>query len=213
MAVSFFFGLINWSIMLIWFQRLNCFVFIIHTLRQQFFYNKMYIPTNITCPIDFTAFQLLFNWLLLIHYEFKNLTFLWLNSNIKHRRFKISPADIFLCFSPNLGLIMYHIFLLKEVIKSSSIYSFSHFYFFCFLFRLSEDAFETIRLWLLIVTSLLRIILIPQYLQAYLNIAYMRVAEMKKEAGRITNKELQKKVYIYFLFLIIKLLFWSNLHI
>ncbi|CAH1401879.1 unnamed protein product [Nezara viridula] len=66
---------------------------------------------------------------------------------------------------------------------------------------LSEDAFETIRLWLLVVTSLLRIILIPQYLQAYLNIAYMRVAEMKKEAGRITNKELQKKIAAVFYYM------------
>lgn len=34
----------------------------------------------------------------------------------------------------------------------------------------------------------------PIYLQAYLNIAYDRVEEQKKEAGRITNVDLQKKV-------------------
>lgn len=34
----------------------------------------------------------------------------------------------------------------------------------------------------------------PIYLQAYLNMAYHRVQEQKKEAGRITNIDLQKKV-------------------
>lgn len=34
----------------------------------------------------------------------------------------------------------------------------------------------------------------PVYLQAYLNLAYDRLEEQKKEAGRITNIELQKKV-------------------
>lgn len=31
-------------------------------------------------------------------------------------------------------------------------------------------------------------------MQAYLNMAYERFEQQKKEAGRITNKELQKKV-------------------
>lgn len=34
----------------------------------------------------------------------------------------------------------------------------------------------------------------PIYLQAYLNLAYDRLEEQKKEAGRITNVDLQKKV-------------------
>ncbi|KAG4071053.1 hypothetical protein HA402_001490 [Bradysia odoriphaga] len=33
----------------------------------------------------------------------------------------------------------------------------------------------------------------PVYLQAYLNLAYDRIQDMNKEAGRITNVELQKK--------------------
>lgn len=38
----------------------------------------------------------------------------------------------------------------------------------------------------------------PVYLQAYLNLAYDRLEEQKKEAGRITNIELQKKVIASF---------------
>lgn len=34
----------------------------------------------------------------------------------------------------------------------------------------------------------------PIYLQAYLNLAYDRLEDQKKEAGRITNVDLQKKV-------------------
>lgn len=41
----------------------------------------------------------------------------------------------------------------------------------------------------------------PIYLQAYLNIAHDRVEEQKKEAGRITNIDLQKKVASIFYYL------------
>lgn len=41
----------------------------------------------------------------------------------------------------------------------------------------------------------------PVYLQAYLNIAYQRVEEQKKEAGRITNVELQKNIASIFYYL------------
>lgn len=43
----------------------------------------------------------------------------------------------------------------------------------------------------------------PLYLQAYLDMAHYRLEEQKKEAGRILNTELQKKVimfkYIFFI--------------
>lgn len=48
------------------------------------------------------------------------------------------------------------------------------------------------------------------YLQTYLNMAYYRLEEQKKEAGRITNKELQKKVAMnnkYILSLIYKYMY------
>lgn len=50
------------------------------------------------------------------------------------------------------------------------------------------------RLVLIVVAVGLRLVLMPIYLQAYLNIAYDRLEEQKKEAGRITNIDLQKKV-------------------
>lgn len=48
---------------------------------------------------------------------------------------------------------------------------------------------------------LLRVLLMPVYLQAYLNMANLRLEEQKKEAGRITNKELQQKVAAVFYYL------------
>lgn len=63
-----------------------------------------------------------------------------------------------------------------------------------FLIRLSPEAFDIIRLLLIVIAVMLRLVLMPIYLQAYLNLAYDRLEEQKKEAGRITNVDLQKKV-------------------
>lgn len=41
---------------------------------------------------------------------------------------------------------------------------------------------------------LLKLALMPWYLQAYLDMAYHRTEAQKKEAGRVTNIEYQKKV-------------------
>lgn len=54
---------------------------------------------------------------------------------------------------------------------------------------------------LVVVAVLLRLCLMPVYLQAYLNIAYDRLEEQKKEAGRITNVELQRKIASIFYYL------------
>lgn len=59
---------------------------------------------------------------------------------------------------------------------------------------MQEATFDTLRLVIVLVAVLLRFVLMPLYLQAYLNIAHHRIQEQKKEAGRITNVELQKKV-------------------
>lgn len=59
---------------------------------------------------------------------------------------------------------------------------------------MSSEAFDIIRLVLIVVAVVLRLVLMPIYLQAYLNLAYDRLEEQKKEAGRITNIDLQKKV-------------------
>ncbi|XP_058121142.1 transmembrane protein 161B [Anopheles ziemanni] len=66
---------------------------------------------------------------------------------------------------------------------------------------LSTEAFETMRLAAVVVAVVLRFLLMPVYLQAYLNLAYERVEEQKKEAGRITNVELKKKITSIFYYL------------
>lgn len=62
---------------------------------------------------------------------------------------------------------------------------------------MTPHAFDIIRLVLVVVAVLLRLILMPVYLQAYLNLAYDRLEDQKKEAGRITNVDLQKKVRFF----------------
>lgn len=59
---------------------------------------------------------------------------------------------------------------------------------------MTGPTFDSLRLALIVFAAVLRIAIMPFYLQAYLNMAYNRLEEQKKEAGRITNKELQKKV-------------------
>lgn len=65
------------------------------------------------------------------------------------------------------------------------------------LFRITVEVFEFARIIAISVAVLLRIILMPVYLQAYLNLAYDRIEDQKKEAGRITNVE-YKQVHIIF---------------
>jgi cytochrome c oxidase assembly protein Cox11 len=65
------------------------------------------------------------------------------------------------------------------------------------------------RLGFVIFAVLLRFALMPIYLQTYLNLAYQRIEEQKKEAGRIKNTEYQKKVIVNFLKLIFHLLTFS----
>lgn len=60
---------------------------------------------------------------------------------------------------------------------------------------MTESTFESIRLVVVVATMILKLILMPWYLQAYLDMAYHRLENQKKEAGRITNTELQQQVY------------------
>ncbi|XP_031617935.1 transmembrane protein 161B isoform X2 [Contarinia nasturtii] len=66
---------------------------------------------------------------------------------------------------------------------------------------LTPQAFDLIRFLLIIIAVVLRLVLMPIYLQAYLNLAYDRLEEQKKEAGRITNVDLQKKIASIFYYL------------
>lgn len=59
---------------------------------------------------------------------------------------------------------------------------------------MTEEQFETFRLVLVVLMVVLRVAMMPYFLQAFLNIAQDRLTELHKEAGRILNIDLQKKV-------------------
>ncbi|KAL2294065.1 hypothetical protein Nmel_007785 [Mimus melanotis] len=61
---------------------------------------------------------------------------------------------------------------------------------------MSEDTFDTIRLWIIVLLCVLRLAMMRHHLQAYLNLAQKSVDQMKKEAGRISMVELQKMVSV-----------------
>lgn len=66
---------------------------------------------------------------------------------------------------------------------------------------LTPAAFDTLRIVAIVFTFLLKLCIMPWYLQAYLDMAYHRVEEQKKEAGRITNVDFQKKIAAVFYYL------------
>ncbi|XP_064545240.1 transmembrane protein 161B [Drosophila montana] len=66
---------------------------------------------------------------------------------------------------------------------------------------LKPHVFETLRLLLVVVVVIVRFALMPIYLQSYLNLAYDRILDLRKEAGRITNVEFQKKISSIFYYL------------
>ncbi|KAL0160315.1 hypothetical protein M9458_044040, partial [Cirrhinus mrigala] len=58
---------------------------------------------------------------------------------------------------------------------------------------LSSSAFNSVRLWTIVVLCVLRLLLTRYHLQAYLNLAQKWVEQMKKEAGRIAAIDIQRK--------------------
>ncbi|KAH8411130.1 hypothetical protein KR222_003849, partial [Zaprionus bogoriensis] len=56
---------------------------------------------------------------------------------------------------------------------------------------LKPHVFETIRLLLVVFVVIVRFALMPVYLQSYLNLAYDKILDLRKEAGRITNCQLR----------------------
>lgn len=60
--------------------------------------------------------------------------------------------------------------------------------------RMSEETFDTLRLWVIVLMCVLRLVMMRHHLQAYLNLAQKGVDQMKKEAGRISTVDLQKMV-------------------
>ena len=70
-----------------------------------------------------------------------------------------------------------------------------------FHFRLTSDQFETMRIYSILVIIAFRLVMMPNYLQSYLNLAYHKMEEMKLEAGKISNIELQKTLSRVFYYL------------
>ncbi|XP_068143129.1 LOW QUALITY PROTEIN: transmembrane protein 161B [Drosophila tropicalis] len=66
---------------------------------------------------------------------------------------------------------------------------------------LKPHVFETVRLLLVVFVVIMRFALMPIYLQSYLNLAYDKIMDLRKEAGRITNIEFQKKISSIFYYL------------
>lgn len=60
--------------------------------------------------------------------------------------------------------------------------------------RLSDSAFDSMRLWVLVALCLLRLAVTRPHLQAYLCLAKSRVEQLRREAGRIEAREIQRRV-------------------
>ncbi|KAM9329554.1 transmembrane protein 161A [Gastrophryne carolinensis] len=66
---------------------------------------------------------------------------------------------------------------------------------------MSDSAYNTFRLWIIVVFCLLRLSLTRYHLQAYLGLADRWVEQMKREAGRISVLEIQRKITRIFCYL------------
>lgn len=60
--------------------------------------------------------------------------------------------------------------------------------------RLSDSAFNSLRLWVLVALCLLRLLVTRPHLQAYLCLAKSRVEQLRREAGCIAAREIQQRV-------------------
>lgn len=66
---------------------------------------------------------------------------------------------------------------------------------------LTEKGYHNLRFVLLLLFCVLRLSLVWRHLQSYLDMAHERIEKMKKETGRITNVDLQRKVARVFYYL------------
>ncbi|GFR63065.1 transmembrane protein 161B-like [Elysia marginata] len=64
-----------------------------------------------------------------------------------------------------------------------------------------EDQFDGFRLILILVMCILRLALMPLFMQSHLNLAHEKIEKMKKESGRISNLDLQRMVARVFFYL------------
>ncbi|XP_024909055.1 transmembrane protein 161B isoform X2 [Cynoglossus semilaevis] len=67
--------------------------------------------------------------------------------------------------------------------------------------QMSEQTYDTLRLWAIILMCVLRLAMMRHHLQAYLSLAQKGIDQMKKEAGRISTVDLQKMVARVFYYL------------
>uniref|UniRef100_A0A8C8FAJ2 Transmembrane protein 161B n=1 Tax=Oncorhynchus tshawytscha TaxID=74940 RepID=A0A8C8FAJ2_ONCTS len=66
---------------------------------------------------------------------------------------------------------------------------------------MTEETYDTLRLWTILLLCVLRLAMMRHHLQAYLSLAQKGVEQMKKEAGRISTVDLQKMVARIFYYL------------
>ncbi|XP_029573668.1 transmembrane protein 161B isoform X2 [Salmo trutta] len=66
---------------------------------------------------------------------------------------------------------------------------------------MTEETYDTLRLWTVLLLCVLRLAMMRHHLQAYLSLAQKGVEQMKKEAGRISTVDLQKMVARIFYYL------------
>ncbi|XP_076354715.1 transmembrane protein 161-like emei isoform X1 [Tachypleus tridentatus] len=66
---------------------------------------------------------------------------------------------------------------------------------------MTPSMFETTRIVVIVVVVIFRFILMPRYLQSYLNLAPQKLEKLRKEAGRISNIDLQRMVARIFYYL------------
>lgn len=66
---------------------------------------------------------------------------------------------------------------------------------------MTENTYDTLRLWAILLLCALRLAMMRHHLQAYLHLAQKGVSQMKKEAGRISTVDLQKMVARVFYYL------------
>lgn len=64
-----------------------------------------------------------------------------------------------------------------------------------------DETFDTIRIVVILVFCLFRFILLPTHLQSHLNTAHDKILALRKEAGRISTRELQQMVTSVFFYL------------
>ncbi|KAF2367778.1 Transmembrane protein 161A/B [Trinorchestia longiramus] len=66
---------------------------------------------------------------------------------------------------------------------------------------LSADSFGTVRVVCVLVACALRLVVLPVYLQAYLDMARIKLEEQRSHAGKTTNKNIQRQVASVFYYL------------